>query len=120
MGKKVLIITYYWPPSGGIGVLRCLKFAKYLTSFGWEPIIFTAENAHYPSFDYTNVSDIPADLTVLTCPIIEPYGIYKMLTFQSPKANVNNVFNVKPSKLNWMHNFAVWVRSNLFISSQIL
>ncbi|GDX46439.1 glycosyl transferase family 1 [Bacteroidota bacterium] len=115
MGKKVLIITYYWPPSGGIGVLRCLKFAKYLTSFGWEPIIFTAENAHYPSFDYTNVSDIPADLTVLTCPIIEPYGIYKMLTFQSPKANVNNVFNVKPSKLNWMHNFAVWVRSNFFI-----
>jgi glycosyltransferase involved in cell wall biosynthesis len=115
MRKKVLIITYYWPPSGGIGVLRCLKFAKYLTNFGWEPIIFTAENAHYPSFDYTNVSDIPADLKVLTCPIIEPYGIYKMLTFQSPKANVNNVFNVKPSKLNWMHNFAVWVRSNFFI-----
>ena len=115
MRKKVLIITYYWPPSGGIGVLRCLKFAKYLTNFGWEPIIFTAENAHYPSFDYTNVSDIPADLTVLTCPIIEPYSIYKMLTFQSPKANVNNVFNVNPSKLNWMHHFAVWVRSNFFI-----
>jgi len=115
MRKKVLIITYYWPPSGGIGVLRCLKFAKYLTSFGWEPIIFTAENAHYPSFDYSNVSDIPADLKVLTCPIIEPYGIYKMLTLQSPKANVNNVFNVKPSKLNWMHNFAVWIRSNFFI-----
>ncbi len=115
MKKKVLIITYYWPPSGGIGVLRCLKFAKYLSEFGWEPIVFTAKNAHYPSFDYSNVADIPTDLTVLTCPIIEPYGIYKMLTFQKANANVNNVFNVKPSRLNWMHHFAVWVRSNFFI-----
>lgn len=115
MKKKVLIITYYWPPSGGIGVLRCLKFAKYLSAFGWEPIVFTAKNAHYPSFDYSNVADIPADLTVLTCPIVEPYSLYKMLTFQKADANVNNVFNVKPTRLNWMHHFAVWIRSNFFI-----
>jgi len=37
--KKVLIITYYWPPAGGPGVQRVLKFAKYLPEFGWQPII---------------------------------------------------------------------------------
>ena len=115
MNKKVLIITYYWPPSGGIGVLRCLKFAKYLRDFGWEPIIFTAKNAHYPSFDYSNLNDIPSNITVLSCPIVEPYSIYKMLTFQAKDANVNNVLNVKPARLNWVHNFSVWIRSNFFI-----
>ena len=40
MKKKVLIISYYWPPAGGISVLRSLKIAKYLTAFDWEPIIY--------------------------------------------------------------------------------
>ncbi|MHB9041308.1 MAG: glycosyl transferase family 1, partial [Melioribacteraceae bacterium] len=53
--KKVLIITYYWPPAGGIGVHRCLKFAKYLREFGWEPVICTAENAEYPVLDEGNL-----------------------------------------------------------------
>jgi glycosyltransferase involved in cell wall biosynthesis len=61
------------------------------------------------------MADIPADITVLSCPIIEPYSIYKMLTFQAPDTNVNNILNVKPSRLNWVHNFSVWVRSNFFI-----
>ena len=41
--KKVLIITYYWPPSGGSGVQRWLKFTKYLRDFGWEPVIYTPD-----------------------------------------------------------------------------
>ena len=57
--KKVLIISYYWPPSGGIAVLRCLKWAKYLRDFGWEPVVYTAKNAHYPTFDPTNEKDVP-------------------------------------------------------------
>jgi hypothetical protein len=52
--KRVLIITYHWLPSGGITVLRCLKIAKYLREFGWEPIIFTAENAAYQYLDFSN------------------------------------------------------------------
>ena len=48
MNRKVLIITYYWPPAGGGGVQRWVKFAKYLKFFGWEPIIYTVSNADYP------------------------------------------------------------------------
>lgn len=56
--KKVLIITYYWPPAGGISLHRCLKFAKYLPQFGWEPIVYTAKDAQYPYFDDSNFKDI--------------------------------------------------------------
>ena len=75
--KKVLIITYYWPPSGGIGVHRCLKFAKYLREFGWEPIIYTAKNADYPYYDETNFKDIPEGITILKQKILEPFSLFK-------------------------------------------
>ena len=42
--KRVLIISYYWPPTGGSGVQRWVKFAKYLPSEGWQPVIYTPEN----------------------------------------------------------------------------
>jgi hypothetical protein len=66
--KRVLIITYHWPPSGGITVLRCLKIAKYLRDFGWEPVIFTAENAAYQHLDYQNQKDIPSGLEIIKVP----------------------------------------------------
>ena len=51
--KRVLIITYYWPPSGGSGVQRWLKMSKYLPEYGWQPVIYTTENAEYPIIDPT-------------------------------------------------------------------
>lgn len=113
--KKVLIITYYWPPSGGIGVLRCLKIAKYLREFGWEPVIYTAKDADYPTIDHSNDQDIPEGAEVIRHPIWEPYKLYRKLTGKSPNANVNNVFYVQEDKGKWTHELAVWVRSNFFI-----
>lgn len=85
MLKKVLIITYYWPPSGGVGVHRCLKFAKYLRHYGWEPIIYTAKNANYPYFDETNFKDIPEGITILKHKIIEPFSAFKLLSGRKKK-----------------------------------
>lgn len=113
--KRVLIISYYWPPSGGIGVLRCLKIAKYLRRYGWEPVIFTAKDAHYPSIDHSNDEDVPPGATILRQRIWEPYHIYKFITGQPPKANVNNVFYVKDENLGFFHHLSVWIRSNFFI-----
>ncbi|WP_116106181.1 glycosyl transferase family 1 [Lewinella sp. IMCC34191] len=113
--KRVLIITYYWPPSGGIAVLRCLKFAKYLRRYGWEPVIFTAENAHYPTFDASNEKDVPADLEVIRQPIWEPYAWYKKFMGKPADENVNNVFYTDEAAGGWKHELAVWVRSNFFI-----
>ena len=77
---KVLIITYYWPPSGGAGVQRWLKFAKYLRGFGWEPVIYTPSNPEFPLIDNTLAKDIPADIEVISTPIWEPYEFYKKIT----------------------------------------
>lgn len=113
--KRVLIITYYWPPSGGITVLRCLKIAKYLRQYGWEPIIYTAENAHYPFIDHSNDKDIPADIEIIKGKIWEPYGLYKKFTGQKSDTNVNNVFYTTEEKTGLKHKLAVWIRSNFFI-----
>ena len=77
MTKKVLIITYYWPPSGGAGVQRWLKFVKYLPKNGWQPIVYTPENGEIPSIDESLAKDIPEEVVVLKTPIWEPYNVYK-------------------------------------------
>ena len=59
MAKKVLIICYYWPPAGGSGVQRHLKFAKYLRDFGWEPIIYTPQNGEFPEIDTSLLAEVP-------------------------------------------------------------
>ena len=69
---KVLIITYYWPPAGGSGVQRWLKFVKYLQKFDIEPIIYTVDNANYPKEDISLIHEIPKNIKVLKQPIWEP------------------------------------------------
>ena len=112
--KRVLIITYYWPPSGGVGVHRCLKFAKYLRDFGWEPVVYTAENAHYPYFDDTNFVHIPEGITILKQPIWEPYNLFKLASGRKPSSAMNNPVHVR-DKRTWVDNLAIWIRGNFFI-----
>ena len=70
---KVLIITYYWPPAGGPGVQRWLKFVKYLPEFGIEPIVYIPSNPSYPIIDETLLQEVSKDITILKQPIKEPY-----------------------------------------------
>ena len=78
--KKVLIISYYFPPSGGAGVQRMLKFVKYLREFGWEPVVLTARNADYPAYDESLQSEIPPGIKVYRSRIVEPYRLYRKFT----------------------------------------
>jgi glycosyltransferase involved in cell wall biosynthesis len=71
MKKKVLIIAYYFPPLGGGGVYRTLKFAKYLPFFDWEPVILTVSNPDYPLWDYSLLEEIPSDIKVYRAPAFE-------------------------------------------------
>ena len=79
--KKVLIITYYWPPSGGAGVQRWLKFSKYLPKFGYEPVVLTVdpEKATHPVKDDSLIYEIPEDLKVYYTSTIEPFNYYKRI-----------------------------------------
>ena len=62
--KKVLIVTYYWPPAGGPAIQRTLKFVKYMRFFGWEPVILTVENGEYPAIDPSLIQEIPDNIQV--------------------------------------------------------
>ncbi len=113
--KKVLIITYYWPPAGGSAVYRWLKFTKYLREFGWEPIVYTAENGEYSELDPENEKDIPCGITILKQPIWEPYQLYKRFIGQKKTEKVNVGFLTEKKKPALAERISVWVRGNFFI-----
>lgn len=111
--KKVLIITYYWPPSGGSGVQRCLKFAGYLRQFGWEPVILTVKNPSYPVYDYSLEEETPSFVEVLKVPVWEPYRLYRFFTGGKKKTNIG--FISSKTKISWVEKMFLWIRGNLFI-----
>lgn len=113
--KKVLVLTYYWPPSGGAGVQRWLKFVKYLRNFGWEPVIYTPQNPEYPEYDESLFADIPENLMVLKTSIWEPYGFYKKFIGQKEDVKINAGFLSESKKKSFTENIAVWIRGNFFI-----
>ena len=80
--KKILIITYYWPPAGGPGVQRWLKFSKYLPEFSYDPIIITVdpEKAEYPIKDHTLEQDVRVGQNVYRTNCSGLYEYYKKLT----------------------------------------
>ncbi|MDD7913258.1 hypothetical protein [Polaribacter ponticola] len=81
---KVLILTYYWPPAGGSGVQRWLKFVKYLQNFDIEPIVYTVDNASYPKEDISLINEVPKNILVLKQPIWEPTDLlfWKKITIK--------------------------------------
>ncbi|MBK7134082.1 MAG: glycosyltransferase family 4 protein [Bacteroidales bacterium] len=110
--NKVLIITYYWPPSGGAGVQRWLKFSKYLPEFGWEPIILTVdpEYAAYPVTDNSLSSELTAATRVFKTPATDYFSIYKKDKSRIPTAGfANSVDNTLKGKL------LRFIRGNFFI-----
>lgn len=115
MPKKVLIITYYWPPSGGSGVQRWLKFVKYFRENDWEPVIFKPVKAEYPELDHSLESDIPEGLEVIESSIWEPYQIYKQFTGRDKKQKVQAGFINEDKEPGKMEKLAIWLRGNIFI-----
>lgn len=110
--KKVLIITYYWPPSGGAGVQRWLKTTKYLRKYGWEPVIYTPENPEAPAYDDSLLREVPQGVEVLKTKIWEPYSVYQKLM---GKKQDHSSYLSKEGKKSMVKKLAEWVRSNVFI-----
>lgn len=112
--RKVLIITYYWPPAGGPGVQRVLKFAKYLPEFGWEPVILTVENGEYPAIDESLKKDIPAGIKIYKTKALEPFHLYKILSAQKKDSRIDN-YVLKNKNSGLLARLFKWIRFNIFI-----
>lgn len=114
--KKVLIVTYYFPPSGGPGVQRVLKFVKYLPEFGWQPVVLTVQDGDYPARDESLLAEIPEHATVYRTKIFEPYKLYRRLTGKPANAPVD-VENIPQGqkKKSFAESIASFIRSTFFI-----
>ena len=115
MAGRVLVITYYWPPSGGAGVQRILKTVKYLRDFGWEPVVYTAADAAYPVLDESLNREVAPDLEVIRGPIWEPYELYKRFTNKGKDERVYSGLMNDAATPSLAQRAAVWIRGNLFI-----
>lgn len=115
--KKILVITYYWPPAGGSGVQRWLKFIKYLTRKNYHCIVYTPENPEIPVIDHSLLKDIPhKNIEIIKTKIFEPYSIYKIITGKSTKENISVSFlNENKTKRSLAENISKWIRGNFFI-----
>ena len=114
MHKKALIITYYWPPAGGPGVQRWLKFVKYLPEFNIEPIVYVPKNPNYPIIDTSFLSEVSSNLKIIKHPISEPYKFARILSNKKSK-DISKGLIPETEKQNIIEKIMLWVRGNLFI-----
>ncbi len=110
--QKILVIAYYWPPAGGPGVQRWLKFVKYLPDFDFEPIVYVPENPSYPIVDEKLVAEVP-DVKLLKQPIKEPYAWASLLSKKKTKTISSGI--IKEKDPSFVEKLLLWVRGNFFI-----
>ena len=109
--RKILIITYYWPPSGGPGVQRVLKFCKYLNETDWKPIILTVENGDFPVFDQTLEKDVVGYEIYKS----KSYSLHKIFNFFN-KNSTTPTFQLSSAKQDgFLIKLFRWIRLNLVI-----
>ncbi len=111
--KRVLIITYYWVPAGGVAVQRFLKFAKYLRGYGWEPVILTVENGSYPYTDESLQAQVPDGIEVYRTKTFEPFEIYNLLRGQKGKTVPLAVATASNPSL--FQRISAYIRANFFL-----
>ncbi len=112
--EKLLIITYYWPPAGGPGVQRWLKFVKYLPDFGFQPIVYVPENPTYPIVDENLVNEVSDKAIVLKHKIFEPYQLASFFSKNKTK-KISSGIIPNQKRQSFLDKVFLWIRGNLFI-----
>lgn len=114
--KRVLVITYYWPPSGGSGVQRWVKFAKYLPQEGWQPVIYTPENPELTAIDSSLLAEVSPQAEVIRRPIVEPYGVYRRLMGRGGTTDLQKtVTPISSGRKSFSQRLSLWIRGNVFV-----
>jgi galactitol-specific phosphotransferase system IIB component len=112
--KKILIITYYWPPAGGPGVQRWLKFVKYLPDFGIQPVVYIPENPTYPIVDDNLGKEVSDKAIILKHKIFEPYQLASFFSKNKTK-KISSGIIPNQKKQSFLDKTFLWIRGNLFI-----
>ncbi|MCH8032867.1 MAG: glycosyltransferase [Bacteroidetes bacterium] len=113
--KKVLFVTYYWPPSGKASLHWPLKIVKYLPKYGWQPSVLTVEEDTFSQQDETLSEDISPELKVIRTKSYEPFNIYKKFTGKKEDDQLVASETISKSNRSLSHRISIWIRMNLFI-----
>ena len=109
--KKILVITYYWPPSGGPGVQRVLKYCKYFPKYGWEPIILTVSDGDFPVLDESLGLEVENFKVFKT----KSFSFHKLFNFLNKKSNTPTFQLSSSDKDSLFVRFSRWIRLNIII-----
>jgi glycosyltransferase involved in cell wall biosynthesis len=113
--KKVLFITYFWPPSGKATLHWPLKMIQHLPGFGWQPIVLTADEDTFSSKDESLLKDVDPNLKVFKARAVEPFNLYRRLLGKKKDAPLTASETISTTNRGLRHRLAVWIRMNLFI-----
>ncbi len=109
------MLSYYFPPAGGPGVQRVLKFVKYLPEFGWDPVVLTVKNGDFPAWDDSMLAEVPASVPVYRVPAVEPYALYRRITGKSQEEALPVALLAKEGAGSFAECISQWIRANVFI-----
>jgi glycosyltransferase involved in cell wall biosynthesis len=112
---RLLVVTYYFPPSGGAGVQRPLKWVRYLPEHGVEPVVLTVRAGAYPALDPGLAADVPPGTTVIRTPAPDPFGLYGRLTGRSRGEAVAARTGTVGQSAALPERLSRWARANLFV-----
>ncbi len=112
--KRILLISYYFPPSGGAAVQRVLKFARYLPDYGWLPTVLTVDPdyAAFPSIDASLLSEIPSEVEVIRTKAWDPFTFYSQLQGKKREEVIKVGYIDGDTRLK---RVARWLRGNVFL-----
>ena len=111
MLKNILVISYYWPPSGGPGVQRVLKFSKYLKKLGWEPIVLTAKDGDFPVKDHS----LNDDAKTTQAYFVKSISLHKLYSWIVGKKTSPTYQLSSSSEDSIIVKFIRWIRNNLIV-----
>lgn len=111
--KRILIITYYWPPAGGPGVQRWLKFVKYLRDYGIQPIVYFPKNPNYPIIDETLLAQVPEGIITYSHSITEPSRWAGLLSKKKTQQISSGI--IPEDRPSFLDKTLLWIRGNFFI-----
>ncbi len=109
-----MIISYYWPPAGGPGVQRWLKFTRYLPEYDVEPVLYVPEKAHYPLKDASLTEEVPRNITILKKNIFEPYSFARLISSKDTE-KISSGIIPEERQQGLLQKLMLFIRGNFFI-----
>ncbi len=113
--KKVLFITYYWPPSGKASLHWPLQIIKYLPEHGWQPSVLTVNEDTFSQKDETLLKEVDPGLQVVKTKSFEPFNLYRKFTGKTKDEQLIASETISKKNKNLTHRISIWIRMNLFI-----